>query len=524
MANKRQRKKAARSAANKTESAIRVETLNSSTGYRFNVLRSLSPSNLVRYIESFESGDFYWLARTMAAMENRDDSWKVAAAKTRKDVSRRRWQCVPLEGCEEDEQAAAQAEKLQAFYNRLQVVDWKCRNVRKGVRGLISGVARSYNDWFSVSELVFDTSGGELSAVAMNCPLEWFVLRNGLMHLRGQLDGTGDIPLEDGGWIIAEGDGVGVACSVAYQFKRMAVGDWAIYSGRCGHPGVQGKTDAEYGSTQWSNMKAAVQAFTKEWATVTGLNDVFEKIDLSISGELPFPKMVETMSRSISALQRGADLSTMSAGSGSGEGASLQGEESDILLGDNCEMVSETLRAQLDPVVIAWYFGEDAKIKAGFELIPPESDTIDADLKIDQALINMGVKLSKADALSRYNRREADTADPDDEPLRQPQTAPAMPGTPFANEKQPGSAVPADGTDTPAGRGGSNGNDPAAEIINRAAAAILDGSKPFKEAMSYAMAELEKLPGAADRLPDTLEDTLTDAMFKAASDNIQETA
>jgi len=427
------------------------------------------------------------------------------------------------------------------------------------------------------------------------------------MHLRPQQDAE-STELEDGGWIISQSDGVGVACSVAYQFKRMAQADLAIYSGRCGHPGIHGKTNATYNTTEWNAIAAAVQNFGKEFSCVTGLTDILEKIDLSISGQLPQPIIIEMMDRAISSLQRGADLSTMSAGTGSGEGASVQDDESTLITADNCAMVTETLQTQLDPLVLAWHYGEDIEIKAGFELIPPESDTTAQDLLTDQALVNMGVKLSKNATLERYNRTEADPSDPDDSALTAPVTAggiiaessssqsalvpsspqsapvsaenttaaavaktslngaqvtalldiiaqvesgemskdvaPAvmkaafplmsdeqiadmLPKSDFANEAEPskGSPAPADGTDTPADRSGSPGiPDPAAAILNRAAAAILDGSVPFDEAMAAAIAELEKLPGAAADLPDTLEKTLTEAMFTAAANNIQETA
>ena len=35
--------------------------------------------------------------------------------------------------------------------------------------------------------------------------------------------------------------------------------------------------------------------------------------------------------------------------------------------------------AQLDPVVIAWHFGEGTVVKAGFRIVPPQRDTVDRD-------------------------------------------------------------------------------------------------------------------------------------------------
>lgn len=437
------------SAKVKTASAVGAQFVQQAAESRFAYLRDLTPELLVHYIESFETGDFRDLSRTMRAMEARDDIWMVSAAKTRKDVSRRKWECAPLEGFEDDPEAADQAEKLRAFYGRVSAREWDCRNVASGVRGLVSGLMRCYNDRFAVYEPVFRAGAdGSLACELTRCPLEWFALRGGQMCFAP--DGRGDgTALEPGGWVVCAGDGVGVACSVIKMVKTIALGDWLVYSGRCGHPGIHGKTSAQKGSTQWTEFTAALRKFGKEWAAATGLDDVIEKIDLSVAGTLPYPGLVDYANRAIASLQRGADLSTISAGQGSGEGASLQGDEADLICADNCETVSECLRSQLDPAVIAWHFGADAAVKAGFRLVPPQRDTIDRDLKIDAQLSGQGVRLSKRDALARYERREADPADPEDAPLSAPAQVFPSPvsganGHSLANEDGGKGAAPAD--------------------------------------------------------------------------------
>ncbi|NCA83675.1 MAG: DUF935 family protein, partial [Opitutae bacterium] len=397
----------------KTASAVGTQFVELSAGSRFSYLRGLTPETLVFYIEAFEAGDFADLSRVMRAMERRDDIWTVSAAKARKDVSRRKWECVPLEGFEDDPDASSQADALKAFYASLRVCDYDCRNVSSGVRGLMAGLMRAYNDAFAVFEPVFEPRpDGTLSAALTRCPLDWFALRGGQMVLAA--DGR---PLAPGEWIVCRSDGVGIACAVMKMVKVIALGDWLVYSGRCGHPGIHGKTSAQKGTQQWSEFVAALRKFGKEWAAATGLDDVIEKIDLSVAGTLPYPGLVDYANRAIASLQRGADLSTLSAGQGSGDGASLQGDESELIAADNCATVTECLRAQLDPVVIRWRFGDSAAVKAGFRVVPPQRDTLDRDLKIDAQLSAQGVRLSRRDALARYERREADPADPDDAPL-----------------------------------------------------------------------------------------------------------
>jgi len=389
---------------------------------RWNPLRGLAPEILVQYIEMYEAGNFIWQDRTMRAMERRDDTWKIAAAKARKDVSRRKWNVVPLQGFEQDDEATRQVETLKAFYSSVQSMDHDCRNIVRGMRGLIEGAMHAYNDGFTVFEIIWQPSASGLSAQLIRCPLEWFRLKQGVMCF--VKDMMTEEPLKPNEWIVTRGEGVGITCSVAYMLKKMALADWAVYSGRCGHPGIHGKTNAAKGTDQWNNFVGALKAFGKEWACATGLEDVIEKIDLSVAGTLPYPALVERMDRAIASLQRGADLSTISSGTGTGRGASLQGDEADLICADTCEMITESFRSQIDPTVLRWAFGDGVEIKAGFRLLPPEAKNTDRDLKIDEVLAGMGVRLSKRDALSRYERREVDPDDPEDEPLTPAQMMP----------------------------------------------------------------------------------------------------
>lgn len=396
---------------------------------RFATLRNLDPSRLTMYIEQFEVGNFVHLAPILRKMEERDNTWKIASLKTRKAVSSRPWSCDPLPGYEADPDAKQQAEILAAFYGRITMSDIRTRNIKHKMRKLIESAMRSYNDGWSVHELIYTVRpDGSLSAEAVAVPLHLFRLEGGKFCL----DNGGQLTeLESGGWLTVQGDGVGIACAVAKMFKTISLGDWLVYSGRCGHPGLHGKTNAQKGTQQWEDFKGAVAKFGKEWAAVTGLDDVLEKIDLSVSGELPYPAMVELMDRAIAALQRGADLSTMSAGMGAGDGASLQGDESDIIMADNCAMITDAFRSQIDATVLAWHFGPDVEVKAGFQVEPPQPDTVDRDIKIDTHLCDHGVKLSRNDALQRYHRTEANPQDPDDAALS-PQTV-QIP-TSFPNE------------------------------------------------------------------------------------------
>ena len=426
----------------KTKStASSSEAVKNAAEPRFATLRNLDPSRLTMYIEQYEDGNFSHLAPILRKMEERDNTWKIAALKTRKAVSSRPWRCEPLPGYETDPAAKEQAEILTKFYSRLTMSDIRTRNIKHAMRKLIESAMRSYNDGWSVHELIYTPRpDGSLTAEAIAVPLHLFRIEAGNFCL----DNNGTLTdLEQGGWLTVQGDGVGIACAVAKMFKTISLADWLVYSGRCGHPGIHAKTSAQKGTQQWTDFKAAIAKFGKEWSAVTGLNDVIEKVDLSVSGQLPYPAMVELMDRAIAALQRGADLSTMSAGSGSGDGASLQGDESDLIMCDNCAMITDAFRSQIDSTVLAWHYGPDSEIKAGFSIETPQMDTVERDLKIDAFLRDSGVKLSRKDALQRYQRTEADPKDLDDAPLMAPAT-PVLPSnsTELANEKDPSAPDP----------------------------------------------------------------------------------
>jgi hypothetical protein len=121
------------------------------------------------------------------------------------------------------------------------------------------------------------------------------------------------------------------------------------------------------------------------------------------------PQLVERMDSAIAALYRGADLSTIS--KGEGLGASLQGEESDMLEADQCAEISEALHEQVDRLVIRYECGDDEPL-AYVWIEPVSKPDVESNTKIDNHLAQFGIRLSKRDMLQRYGRAEAaDAAD-----------------------------------------------------------------------------------------------------------------
>ncbi|MEW6306191.1 MAG: DUF935 family protein, partial [Verrucomicrobiota bacterium] len=211
--------------------------------------------------------------------------------------------------------------------------------------------------------------------------------------------------LEEGGWLVTVGDGVMFACAVAYMFKLLPIRDWLRYCERHGMPGLRGVTNAPRGSKEWQAMADALEEFNADFAAVMNENERIERIDVTSSGELPHPQIVERMDRALAALWRGADLSTIS--KGDGLGASLQGDESLLLEQDDAELISETLNLQVDTWVIRHLFGDDVKPLAYVRLLTEQPRNIEQDLKVDEFLVRHGVPLGVANALERYGRSAA---------------------------------------------------------------------------------------------------------------------
>jgi hypothetical protein len=124
-------------------------------------------------------------------------------------------------------------------------------------------------------------------------------------------------------------------------------------------------------------------------------------------------------------LYRGSDLATMSSTEGSGTGASLQGDEQDIIQADHVDLVEETLERNVTPFVIRYRLGTD-DIKARFSLIRPDGKNQKLQLETDDKLISWGCPVAKNDLLERYGRPQPDPKEDLASPARAPVLQPAL--------------------------------------------------------------------------------------------------
>lgn len=349
---------------------------------RFNPIRSLTPQLLSSQLESFGAGTLRDFALTAQAIEKRDDVICVALPKRKKAPARRGYAVQLLDGLEEGRKARAaeHQDALKFFWDNLTVGDALEGDVSGGFKLLVRQMMNAVGLRYAVHEITwqprFVEGRDRLTATFTHVPLQFFEAATGrLRFLRdylGQVDGEAMDPL---GWMVTVGEGILEPLAVCYMFKQLSLKDWVSYNERFGTPGVLVKTDATQDSPAWKAAREAAESFAADWSAVMNEGATLELVEAKGGASLPFPALVERMDRAIATICRGADLSTMSAGDGSGQGASLQGDEGDLLEQDDAEMITETLQ-RVDKIVIRELFGEEPLAYVQIQ-VPKRKDSAD---------------------------------------------------------------------------------------------------------------------------------------------------
>lgn len=375
---------------------------------RWNPLRGFSGERLAIILDSLDSGDLREFGLLATVVAERDDTIKGVKAKREKAVAHRKHSVVTLDDTPEAEQ---QKEVLERFWRRAKWVDAWDRSKKGKKKRLIQAMQEAISYRYSIHHIVWEpTADGELTATFEHVPMWFFENRETEMRfLPGGIGYTGK-PMEEQDWLISTGDGLMVACLIGYSAKRNGMMDWIRFSEKFSVPGVKGSTAAAKGSPQGNAMREAVMRYNNDWATVIYGASGTEKIELiEANGNptaMPMPALIEMVNRKFAALYRGADLSTMSAGDGDGAGASLQGEEADILERDDAADRSEDMQ-RVEARVLRWYYGEDVDVLAESRIIVPDRAEQSAKLNATKAFVEMGAKIGREELLSDFGMSEA---------------------------------------------------------------------------------------------------------------------
>ncbi len=369
---------------------------------RFNPIIGLTAEKVAIMLDQFQRGYLRPLALVMEAIEQRDDVCAAVAPKRKKAPARYGREILTVN---DTPAAAAHCQALTYFYDHLTATSALLQDQRGGLGLLLRQMMDAQGKLFSVHDIAWEPHGDDLTATFWHAPLSFFENMTGKLRFIGDPFGYEGVDMDENGWLVSVGDGVMIACTVAYIFKQIPLKDWLIYSRRHGMPGIEGVCDSAPGSPEWNAMRDLVASAASEMAWVRNSTQAVNKVDFGAQGELPYPTLVERMDRAIARLWRGADLSTLSSSHGSeGRGASLQQSEADILEQDDADWLGETLQ-QISRRVIEWKFGRGVRPLAYLHILSkPTGRNVAQDVATDSFLVASGVPLSVSYAYQKYNR------------------------------------------------------------------------------------------------------------------------
>ena len=398
----------------KRESVIGVAQATLEKMTRFNALVRSDPKDIIDAIDNFNMGYLAPLARLIAEYEERDDKMRVSSIKMASAVSRCGWSVRPKKGFEDDEAAAKQVEILERFWSTINVTSAFKRNERGGINLLKEQMMAAQSYGFSCHDLSWrPLPNGELEATFTHVPLWHFENRTGELRYVPDVAGWDGVPMKPGEWMVSTGDGVGIAAAIVACMKRLGLTNWLVFTDRCVLPLLHAKTGAAFGSDQWKNLESALRNINRLAKLQTDPSTEISAIQMDGGKQNPFGPLIEWADRAIVTLYRGGDLATISRPDA--VGANPQLDETDALEQRSCGRITETLNEQVCKFVIDYVCNEP--LRAEIVVEPVSKPDVKQDMEIDKHLIELGVKLSKTDALSRYGRAEAET---DDDALQAP--------------------------------------------------------------------------------------------------------
>lgn len=407
-----------------TESQVGVQRAQQFIRSRFNPIRSVTPDILSQYLDQFKVGFLRQPTLLWDAIIERDDVLSSVVPKRCKAVARNSWEICQVE-TDDVVHAEQHAEALEEFWNNITVTDCLDENENGEVALLARQMMGAIGLRYSIHEIVWQP-GDVFTAQFRRAPVWFFENTTGRLRYIQTENAIYGVDMDPAAWLVACGDGLMPACSVAWMYKSLSLKDWVIYNERHGMPGIHGKTSAAKGSDEWEALVTAVQNFAADWSLVTNEGATIEKIDLATQGQLPYQPLVERMDRAMAAIWRGADLSTISSGKADGTGASVQGDETALIEEDDCRWLSETLRRQVDRRVIEYRFGQGVKPLAYINITPTTRHDVKLDLDVDRTLHEMGLPISISSLAERYGRP---LPEEDDDLLPSRQATPVLPNS-----------------------------------------------------------------------------------------------
>ena len=396
------------------DSVMNAERVRMNIVQRLDPLPYMNPDWLVWMHQNFRRGFLREAAIAWTDIAETDDRLISVIPKATKAVTRHGWEVTVLDGMEKDARAAKHKKAVEFCFSRISALDAWNRNMTGDTNLLFRQMMTAKGMKYAAHELIWKPVAGQGITLQTNfVPLWFFENTTGRLRFLTSDYNLYGTDCQPGDWMISSGDGLLKSCAILYFFKHLPLRDWLIFCEKFGQPGLHGETNAQKGSAEWNDFVDALKNFSADWAMATSPGS---KVTLvapgSAAGELAYPKLIEWADKAMATMWRGGDLSTgsHSSGSGKGQGASLQGGESEILEQDDAEWLSSTLNSEIIPHLIRYQFGDEQPL-AEIRIKTGENKDIPNMILRDTFLLSAGVPISIEDLAQDYGTTLPDSGE-----------------------------------------------------------------------------------------------------------------
>ena len=429
---------------------------------KYSPMPSLDMDELSRQMNAFRIGDFRQIGKTWEVMMERDGELAVNSDKRKSDATGMEWQIVSDGSSDGDEHAAA----LQYFYENLTATEALEQDTTGGADELIYQVFSAVDYKFSIHEMLLrvdNASAREVTAEFRHTPLWFFECRRGYLGYMPHIFDMYGIPCVQGEWLTAVNIGWMRSLGIAYAMKMFSLRDWMLFNTRYGSGFLEAITDAQEGSPEWTQAMTALQTLANDGASLHNKGVELKFLEQASRNQTPFHPLIEFINGLYAKCYRGVDLATGSRSSQAGQGgqsggggkgavgASVQKEESGILLIRDAKWCTGVFNERIDRPVIRYLFNQEPR--AWFVLMPPLADTSPDDLLALQGLVPMGFKVMMKEVYKRFRWSVPQAGEPCLQPPAPPmgaggppqeddEDAPAKPGQPKPAAKPKPAAPP----------------------------------------------------------------------------------
>lgn len=396
---------------------------------RYSPLPNLDMKWLAANLNSFRIGEMRVVGKIWEVMMERDGELSLNADKRASDLAALEWQVISDGSPDGDRHAQA----LDYFYKNLRATRALDQDSTGGMSELLYQMATAHSYYYSAHEILLridNPAASEVTAEFRHTPIWFFESRRGyLAYLKHIFDAYGQ-PCLQGEWLTCVGLGWMRPLCLAFAMKHYQLRDWLLFCQRYGSGFIEVITAAQKGDPAWDEALDTLRAISNDGAVIHGQGVTLKFLENAAKNSLPFEALIERVDRLYAKCYRGIDLATSSraAEPGSGRhivGASVQKEESGILLARDAAWATGCLNDRVDRPIIRYLFNQEPR--AWLAIVPPLDDSADDDLKSVQTLVPMGLRISLAEAYRRFRWKAPAKGEPC--------LTPAVPGSadvPFA--------------------------------------------------------------------------------------------